>query len=79
MDEIFGEENFAAQFFCCERQLLHSSQKLPPENGATNLLQKMVTKKLSLFGGETEGGDMPHSTKGMPFAKLNFQKKHLVE
>ena len=28
MDEIFGEENFAAQFFGCERQLLHSSQKL---------------------------------------------------
>ncbi len=76
MDEIFGEENFAAQFFWMRTATSpFLSKTVRRKMEPLICYRKSVTKKLSLFGGETEGGDMPLLNEGNALRQVEFPKE----
>ena len=76
MDEIFGEENFAAQFFWMRTATSpFLSKTVRRKMEPLICYRKSVTKKLSLFGGETEGGDMPLLNEGNALRQIEFPKE----
>ncbi|MDE0690369.1 MAG: site-specific DNA-methyltransferase [Candidatus Poribacteria bacterium] len=85
MDEIFGEENFAAQFFWMRTATSpFLSKTVRRKMEPLICYRKSVSKKLSLFGGETEGGDMPllnetNSVRQVEFPKEAFSRVNLKD
>ena len=76
MDEIFGEENFAAQFFWMRTATPPSLSKTVRRKIEPLICyRKSVTEKLNLFGGETEGGDMPLLNEANTVRQLEFPKE----
>ena len=76
MDEIFGEENFAAQFFWMRTATSpFLSKTVRRKMEPLICYRKSVTKKLSLFGGETAGGDMPLLNEGNALRHIEFPKE----
>ena len=76
MDEIFGEENFAAQFFWMRTATSpFLSKTVRRKMEPLICYRKSVTKKLSLFGGETVGGDMPLLNEGNALRQIEFPKE----
>ena len=76
MDEIFGEENFAAQFFWMRTATSpFLSKTVRRKMEPLICYRKSVTKKLSLFGGKTAGGDMPLLNEGNAFRQIEFPKE----
>ena len=76
MDEIFGEENFAAQFFWMRTATSpFLSKTVRRKMEPLICYRKSVTKKLSLFGGETEGGDMPLLNETNTVRQVEFPKE----
>ena len=76
MDEIFGEENFAAQFFWMRTATSpFLSKTVRRKMEPLICYRKSVTKKLSLFGGETEGGDMPLLNETNAVRQIEFPKE----
>ena len=76
MDEIFGEENFAAQFFWMRTATSpFLSKTVRRKMEPLICYRKSATKKLSLLGGETEGGDMPLLNEGNAFRQIKFPKE----
>ena len=76
MDEIFGEENFTAQFFWMRTATPPSLSKTVRRKMEPLICyRKSVSKKLSLFGGETEGGDMPLLNEGNALRQIEFPKE----
>lgn len=76
MDEIFGEENFAAQFFWMRTATSpFLSKTVRRKMEPLICYRKSVSKKLSLFGGETEGGDMPLLNETNAVRQIEFPKE----
>ena len=76
MDEIFGEENFAAQFFWMRTATPPSLSKTVRRKMEPLICyRKSVTERLNLFGGETEGGDMPLLNEANTVRQLEFPKE----
>ena len=76
MDEIFGEENFAAQFFWMRTATSpFLSKTVRRKMEPLICYRKSVTKKLSLFGGETAGGDMPLLNETNAVRQIEFPKE----
>ena len=76
MDEIFGEERFAAQFFWMRTATPPSlSKTVRRKIEPLFCYRKSVTEKLNLFGGQTEGGDMPLLNEANIVRQLEFPKE----
>ena len=76
MDEIFGEEHFVAQFFWMRTATPPSLSKTVRRKMEPLICyRKSVTQKLSLFGGEIAGGDMPLLNEGNALRQIEFPKE----
>lgn len=76
MDEIFGEDNFAAQFFWMRTATSpFLSKTVRRKMEPLICYRKSGTKKLSLFGGETAGGDMPLLNETNAVRQIEFPKE----
>ena len=75
MNDIFGESNFTAQFFWMRTATPPSLSKTVRRKMEPLICyRKSVDKKLNLFGGYTEGGDMPLLNEANTIHKLEFPK-----
>ena len=85
MDEIFGEPNFVAQFFWMRTATPPSLSKTVRRKMEPLICyRKSVDKQLKLFGGYTEGGDMPllnesNSVRQLKFPKDTFRRVNLKD
>ena len=75
MDEIFREPNFVAQFFWMRTATSpFLSKTVRRKMEPLICYRKSVDKKLNLFGGHTEGGDMPLLNESNAVRQLEFPK-----
>ena len=75
MNEIFGESNFTAQFFWMRTATSPFLSKTVRRKMEPLICYwKSVDKKLNLFGGYTEGGDMPLLNESNAVGQLEFPK-----
>ncbi len=85
MDEIFGEPNFVAQFFWMRTATSpFLSRTVRRKMEPLICYRKSVDKQLNLFGGYTEGGDMPllneaNSVRQIKFPKDSFRRVSLKD
>ena len=76
MDEIFREPNFVAQFFWMRTATPPSLSKTVRRKMEPLICyRKSVGEKLSLFGGQTEGGDMPLLNEDNNIHQIEFPKE----
>ena len=76
LDEIFREPNFVAQFFWMRTATPPSLSKTVRRKMEPLICyRKSVGEKLSLFGGKTEGGDMPLLNADNNIRQLEFPKE----
>ena len=73
MNEIFGESNFTAQFFWMRTATPPSLSKTVRRK-MEPLICYRKSKRLNLFGGQTEGGDMPLLNEANTICQLEFPK-----
>ena len=73
MNKIFGESNFTAQFFWMRTATPPSLSKTVRRK-MEPLICYRKSKRLNLFGGQTEGGDMPLLNKANTIRQLEFPK-----
>ncbi len=73
MNKIFGESNFTAQFFWMRTATPPSLSKTVRRK-MEPLICYRKSKKLNLFGGQTEGGDMPLLNEANTIRQLEFPK-----
>ncbi len=75
MDEIFREPNFVAQFFWMRTATSpFLSKTVRRKMEPLICYRKSVDEKLNLFGGYTEGGDMPLLNESNAVRQLEFPK-----
>ena len=85
MDEIFDEPNFVAQFFWMRTATSpFLSKTVRRKMEPLMCYRKSVDEKLNLFGGYTEGGDMPllnesNATRQIEFPKDAFRRVNLKD
>ena len=76
LDEIFREPNFVTQFFWMRTATPPSLSKTVRRKMEPLICyRKSVVEKLSLFGGKTEGGDMPLLNADNNIRQLEFPKE----
>ena len=76
MDEIFRQPNFVAQFFWMRTATPPSlSKTVRRKMEPVICYRKSVVEKPSLFGGQTEGGDMPLLNEDNNIRQLEFPKE----
>ena len=73
MNKIFGELNFTAQFFWMRTATPPSLSKTVRRK-MEPLICYRKSKRLNLFGGQTEGGDMPLLNESNTIRQLEFPK-----
>ena len=73
MDKIFGESNFTAQFFWMRTATPPSLSKTVRRKMEPLICYRKL-KRLNLFGGQTEGGDMPLLNESNIIRQLEFPK-----
>ena len=73
MNKIFGESNFTAQFFWMRTATPPSLSKTVRRKMEPLICYRKL-KKLNLFGGQTEGGDMPLLNEANTIRQLEFPK-----
>lgn len=73
MNKIFGEPNFTAQFFWMRTATPPSLSKTVRRK-MEPLICYRKSKRLNLFGGQTEGGDMPLLNEANTIRQLEFPK-----
>ena len=75
MDEIFREPNFVAQFFWMRTATSpFLSKTVRRKMEPLICYRKSVDEKLNLFGGYTEGGDMPLLNESNALRQIEFPK-----
>ena len=85
MDEVFGATNFVAQFFWMRTATPPSlSRTVRRKMEPLICYRKSMDQKLNLFGGQTEGGDMPllnetNAVRQLKFPKESFYKVNLKD
>ena len=76
MDEVFGATNFVAQFFWMRTATPPSLSKTVRRKMEPLICyRKSMDQKLNLFGGQTEGGDMPLLNETNALRQLKFPKE----
>ena len=76
MDEIFREPNFVAQFFWMRTATSpFLSKTVRRKMEPLICYRKSVNEKLNLFGGYTEGGDMPLLNESNAIRQVEFPKE----
>ena len=83
MNKIFGESNFTAQFFWMRTATPPSLSKTVRKKMEPLICYKK-SKRLNLFGGQTEGGDMPllnetNTIRQLEFPKDSFRRVNLED
>ena len=73
MNKIFGESNFTAQFFWMRTATPPSLSKTVRKKLEPLICYRKL-KRLNLFGGQTEGGDMPLLNEANTIRQLEFPK-----
>ena len=83
MNKIFGESNFIAQFFWMRTATPPSLSKTVRKKMEPIICYKK-SKRLNLFGGQTEGGDMPllnetNAIRQLEFPRDSFRRVNLKD